>query len=58
MRHFERRQEMPVAPRLDQVCVSRETVMAKLFRERIIIPEALLVAGGSGPSKRETGDYT
>lgn len=58
MRHFDRRQEMPVAPRLDQVCVSRETVMAKLFSERIIIAIALLLAGGSGPSNWETGSYT
>lgn len=58
MRHFDRRQEMPVAPRLDQVCVSRETVMAKLFSERIIIAKALLGAGGSRPSNREAGGYT
>lgn len=58
MRHFERRQEKPVAPRLDQVCVRRETVMAKLFSERIISAETLLVAGGSRPSSWETGDYT
>lgn len=45
---------MPVAPRLDQVCVSRETVMAKLFSERIIIAKALLIACGGGPSNRET----
>lgn len=58
MRHFDRRQEMPVAPRLDQVCVSGETVVAKLFSERIIIAKALLIASGSGPSNRETSGYT
>lgn len=58
MRHFERRQEKPVALRLDQVCVRRETVMAKLFSKRIIIAETLLAAGGSRARNRETQDYT
>lgn len=58
MRHFERRQEKPVAPRLDHVCVRRETLMVKLFSKRIIIAETLLAAGGSQARKRETEDYT
>lgn len=56
MRHFERRQEKPVAPRLDQVCVRRETVMVKLFSKRIITAETLLAAGGSGARSREAQD--
>lgn len=58
MRHFERRQEKPVAPRLDQVCVRRETVMVKLFSKRIIMAEILLAAGGGRPRNRETEGYT
>lgn len=58
MRQFERRQEKPVAPRLDQVCVRRETLMVELFSKRIIIAETLLAAGGSGARNRETEGYT
>lgn len=56
MRHFERRQETPVAPRLDQVCVRREMPAVELFSKRIIIAETLLAAGGSRPRNGETED--